>query len=89
MANGYYETSEMDILTLKIPSTIKEKLLTYSRRKGITKSEVVREALLEYFNREDTEEDGTLYDLSKDIAGSVKGPKNLSTNKDYFEGYGR
>ncbi len=79
----------MNTLTLKIPDVIKEKLKTYSRRKGLSKSEIVRNALLDYFERDDLEKQGTFYDLAKDLAGSVKGSSDLSTNKEYLSGYGQ
>ena len=79
----------MDTLTLKIPDVIKEKLKTYSRYKGLSKSEIVRIALLDYFERDDLEKQGTFYDLAKDLAGSVKGSSDLSTNKAYLSGYGQ
>ena len=79
----------MDILTLKIPDVIKEKLKSYARRKGLSRSEIVRNALLEYFERDELEKQGTFYDLAKDLAGSVKGVSDLSTNKDHLSGYGR
>jgi len=79
----------MDTLTLKIPDVLKEKLKTYSRRVGLNKSEIVRNALLEYFNRDGLEKQGTFYDLAKDLAGSVKNSSDLSTNKNYLSGYGQ
>lgn len=79
----------MNTLTLKIPDVIKEKLKTYSRRKGLSKSEIVRNALLDYFERDDLEKQGTFYDLAKDLAGSVKGYSDLSTNEEYLSGYGQ
>ena len=80
---------KMDTLTLKIPGVIKEKLKTYSKRKGLSRSEIVRNALLEYFDRDELEKQGTFYDLAKDLAGSVKGPSDLATNKEHFSGYGQ
>lgn len=79
----------MDTLTLKIPDIIKEKLKTYSKRKGMSRSEIVREALLEYFDKDEFEKQGTFYDLAKDLAGCVKGSSDLSTNKEYLSGYGQ
>ncbi len=79
----------MDTLTLKIPDVIKEKLKTYSRRKGLSRSEIVRNALLDYFDRDDLEKQGTFYDLAKDLAGSLKGSSDLSSNKEYLSGYGQ
>jgi metal-responsive CopG/Arc/MetJ family transcriptional regulator len=79
----------MDTLTLKIPGVIKEKLKTYSRRKGLSRSEIVRNALLEYFDKDELEKQGTFYDLAKDLAGCVNGSSDLSTNKEYISGYGQ
>ncbi len=79
----------MDTLTLKIPGIIKEKLKTYSKRKGLSKSEIVRNALLDYFDKDDLDKQGTFYDLAKDLAGSVKDAPDLSTNKEYLSGYGQ
>ena len=79
----------MDTLTLKVPSGIKEKLKTYSKRKGITKSEIVRNALLDYFERDDFDKEGTFYDLAQDLAGSINTKSDLSTNKKYLAGYGQ
>lgn len=79
----------MDTLTLKIPDIIKEKLKTYSRHKGLSRSEIVRNALLEYFAKDGLEKQGTFYDLAKDLAGSANGPSDLSSNKKYLDGYGQ
>lgn len=79
----------MDTLTLKIPGVMKEKLKTYSKLKGVSRSEIVRNALIDYFEKDDLEKKGTFYDLAKDISGSVKGPSDLSTNKEYLSGYGQ
>jgi predicted transcriptional regulator len=79
----------LETLTLKIPDVIKEKLKTYSREKGLSRSEIVRNALLDYFNKDDFEKQGTFYDLAKDLAGSVQGSPDLSTNKEHLSGYGQ
>lgn len=79
----------MDTLTLKIPDVIKEKLRVYSKRKGLSRSEIVRKALLEYFAKDELDKPGTFYDLSKDLAGSVKEAADLSTNKERLSGYGQ
>jgi len=77
----------VDTLTLKVSSGIKEKLKAYSKRKGLSKSEIVRKALLDYFERDDLDKQGTFYDLAKDLAGSVNGETDLSTNEEYLTGY--
>ncbi len=79
----------MSTLTLKIPDIIKEKLKTYSKRKGLSKSEIVRNALLDYFDKDDFGEQGTFYDFAEDLAGSVEASSDLSTNKKHLSGYGQ
>jgi len=79
----------MDTLTLKISSGIKEKLKTYSKRKDLSRSEIVRNALIDYFERGDLTKQGTFYDLAQDLAGSVKSKTDLATNKEHLAGYGQ
>ena len=79
----------MDMLTLKIPEIIRQKLAIMSKRKGVSRSDIVREALLEYFEKEDREKQGTFFDLAGDLAGGVTGPADLSTNKEHLSGYGQ
>ncbi len=78
----------MDTLTLKIPDALKEKLKSYSKKLGISKSDIVREALVEYLEKDEMKKQGTFYDLAKDIAGSVQNEPDLSTNKKHLDGYG-
>lgn len=79
----------MYTLTLKIPEIIKEKLKTYSKSKGLSKSEIVRNALIDYFDKDDFKKQGTFYNMAEDLAGSIEGPSNLSVNKDYLSKYGQ
>ncbi len=79
----------MYTLTLKIPEIIKEKLNSYSKYKGLSKSEIVRNALLEYFDKGNFEKEGTFYDMAKDLAGSVESNSDLSTNKNFLTEYGK
>ena len=78
----------MNTLTLKIPELLNTQLDSYAKKKGLSKSEIVRIALFEYFSRDDTEIKGSFLDLSKDLAGSIEAPSDISANKNYLEGYG-
>lgn len=86
---GQINNTIMTTLTLKIPDIIKEKLKIYSKRKGLSRSEIVRNALLEYFDQDQFEKQGTFYDLAEDLAGSIQGSSDLSVNKEHFNGYGQ
>ena len=78
----------MDTLTLKVPDLLNTQLNSYAKKKGLSKSEIVRIALLEYFSKDDTRFEGSFLDLSEDLAGSIEAPSDLSSNKDFLEGYG-
>jgi len=79
----------LNTLTLKIPEVIEEKLNSYSKRKGLSRSEIVRNALLDYFDKDNLDKQGSFYDLAKDLAGSIKEKDDLSVNKEYLGGYGQ
>ncbi|NIR53150.1 ribbon-helix-helix protein, CopG family [candidate division KSB1 bacterium] len=79
----------MKTLTLKLPEILDARLSTLARKKGLSRSEVVRRALMEYFSNDDADDSGTFLDLARDLAGSIEGPRDLSTNKTHLEGYGK
>ncbi len=76
-------------ITIKIPQVVKEKLQAYSVNKGVSKSEIVRTALLEYLEKEDFRFEGSFLDIAGDFAGSEEGPEDLSTNKKYLDDLGK
>ncbi|MBD3321116.1 MAG: hypothetical protein GF350_08495 [Chitinivibrionales bacterium] len=78
----------MQTMTFKIPGPIREKLNTYSRKKGLSKSEIMRKALLNFFSSDKEGKKGSFFDLSSDIAGSISGKPYLSTRKPCQNGYG-
>jgi metal-responsive CopG/Arc/MetJ family transcriptional regulator len=79
----------MNTITLKVPDNIKEKLNTFSKKKGLSKSEIIRNALLEYLDKDDLFKQGSFMDFAADLAGTVNDKSDLSTNKDYLNEYGR
>jgi hypothetical protein len=76
-------------LTLKLPAAMDARLARLARRRGMSKSAVVREALTAIL------EDGrrlkglTAHDLAKDLCGCLEGPGDLSSNKKHLEDFGR
>ena len=79
----------MKTLTLKLPEILENRLSIMARKNGLSRSEVVRRALLEYFTRNTVNTPGSFLDLSHDLAGSIEGSADLSTNKAHFKGYGK
>ena len=77
-------------ITIRIPENLGQRLRSRSRIKGQTESDLVREALESYLGQ--TTKDRSAYELAQEsgLIGSAKGaPKDLSTNRRHFEGFGR
>ncbi len=79
----------MDTMTLKIPDSIRQKLKNFSKKKGMSKSEIVRNALMEYLDKDDVIKKGSFMELAMDLAGSVDEKSDLSTNAKYLKEYGK
>ena len=79
----------MKTISLKVPEAMDAKLAAIAKQTGKTKSEVAREALQSFFENGHNRRPASAYDLSQDLAGSVRGPGDLSTNKEHMRGYGR
>lgn len=77
-------------ISVRVPQAIARRLKDRSRTTGVRESEVVREALERYLPRHGQEQ--TAYDLAQKagLIGCIRGaPKDLSTNKRHFKGFGK
>ena len=79
----------MKTISLKVPEAMDARLTAIAKQTGKTKSEVAREALELFFQNGHQKRAVSAYDLSQDLAGSVRGPGDLSSNKKYMRSYGR
>lgn len=79
----------MKILSLKLPETLLDKLDFTARKRGETRSTLLREAIERIVLKEGHIQDGSCLDLAKDLAGCVNGPEDLSFNKERMDGYGQ
>jgi metal-responsive CopG/Arc/MetJ family transcriptional regulator len=77
-------------ISLKLPPVLLNKLRKRSRETGRTQSEIIRDALEASLdgNRSITAE-SSLHDLVSHLAGTGKGPKDLSANKKYLRDFGQ
>lgn len=76
-------------ISVRIPGNLGRRLKQRSLLKDAPESDVVREALEQYFAANHSEQ--TTYDLLREagLIGCVRGaPRDLSTNKKYFKGFG-
>lgn len=76
-------------LTIRVPQALSADLRSRSRASGTTESAIVREALESYLKKSRSER--SAYELAQE-AGIVgvarKAPKDLSTNRRRFKGFG-
>jgi len=79
----------MRTLSLKVPESLLEKLDSAARKRGESRSALLREAIEMVIGGESYIRDGSCLDLAKDLAGYVSGPEDLSFNKKRMGGYGQ
>ena len=69
----------MKTLSLRLPDPLEARLTERASETGRTKSELVREALIDFFVKEQDGVVGSCFDLARDLAGCVEGPRDLSS----------
>lgn len=77
-------------ISVRVPRGIAQRLKERSRTTGARESEMVREALEKYLSKSGNEQ--TAHDLAQKagLIGCIRGaPKDLSTNKRHFKGFGK
>ncbi len=79
----------MRMITLKLPDGLAARLSATVRRRGVSTSALVREALEDRLSREAHTQAGSCLDLGHDLRGSLVGPVDLSSNPRHLKGYGR
>ena len=72
-------------MSLKMPAPLMAKLEAAARKRGRSKSEVVRDCLDQGLDAHFCPKGPSCADLAGDLIGSVEGPGDLSTNKKYLE----
>lgn len=77
-------------ITVRVPKQLEALLRHRSRTRGQTPSDVVRDALETYLGR--GRNSLSAYELARDagvIGCANRKPKDLSTNRGHFEGFGK
>jgi hypothetical protein len=80
----------MERINVRVERKLKQRLEIEAQEKGVSLSEIVRQALHEHIERQTPGE--SCYDLAKrlGVLGSAKGlPSDLSTNPKHMEGFSR
>jgi Arc/MetJ-type ribon-helix-helix transcriptional regulator len=79
----------MKTITVKLPRPLAERLGRAVVRRRSTRSAVVREAIEAHLAAEAGGAEGSCFDLASDLAGALRGPTDLSSNRLRLRGYGR
>jgi hypothetical protein len=76
----------MKTISVKLPTPLAAWLTQEAQELGRSKSAIVRKALEQ---QRDQPGKGSCLDLMEDLCGSVRGPRDLSTNPKHLSGFGR
>jgi predicted transcriptional regulator len=79
----------MKTLCLKLSEALDAQLAATARKRGQSKSAVVRAILDESLSQGAPAAKGSCLELAADLAGCVEGPCDLSANQRHLRGYGR
>jgi predicted DNA-binding protein len=80
----------MTTITCKIPEKLDSELEAVAEKRGISKSEFVREAIEHNLDQQKKQVKLSAYDVMKEACGIIKGgPRDLATNPKHLKGFGR
>jgi hypothetical protein len=78
----------MRTISLKVPERLSAKLDRTARRRGESRSAVVRAALEQFLSDEQSIPPGSALEAFGPWIGCVEGPGDLATNPKYMQGFG-
>jgi predicted transcriptional regulator len=79
----------MSTISLKLPDALAARLAAAARKRGHTRSALVREILEEFLDRGGAFQGCSCLELAANLAGSVEGPEDLSVDQRHLSGYGK
>ena len=74
----------MQTVSLKLPRELDEALTELARKRGSTRSSLIREAIESYT----AQHRRSVAEFADDLAGSLEGPDDLSSGAGHMSGYG-
>ena len=77
----------MKVRSFKLPDSIDNDLENEASRRGVTRSDILREALAEYLIDDDAKV--SFLSAAGDLVGCLDGPEDLSSNPVYLDDFGR
>ena len=79
----------MTPMSLKMPRQLAREVTEAARRRGISRSALIREILEAFLRSERSAQPASALSRAGDLAGAFPGPEDLSVNPDYMRGFGR
>ena len=78
----------MVTISLRIPESLAAEVAAAARRNGVSEAALMRDALEAFLDPGEASHARSALDLARDLVGICEGPKDLSTNAEYMEGFG-
>jgi predicted transcriptional regulator len=75
----------MRVVSIKLPEALDERLSEVARSRNASRSAILREALEAFAQSSNP----SVAELARDLAGSLTGPRDLSSHSKHMEGYGK
>ena len=88
MQCAYYFLS-MTTISLKVPDALDSRLAEEAQRRRTSKSAVVRECVEKMLLSPSKDTVASCLDLAGDLAGCLKGPRDIATNRKYLDDFGQ
>lgn len=79
----------MTPISLKMPTRLALEVSEAARRRGVSRSALIREALEAFLRAERSDEAVSALSLASGLAGAFRGPADLSTNPNHMRGFGQ
>ena len=79
----------MKTMSVKLNEELDARLTAAAQRRGGQRSAIVRDALTAYLDATGNAAGESCLELMADLVGSVKGPRDLSSNPKYLREYGK
>ncbi|MCY3601389.1 MAG: ribbon-helix-helix domain-containing protein [Gemmatimonadetes bacterium] len=76
-------------ISLKMPGHLAREVSEAARRRGVSRSALIREVLEAFLHREGSMPPVSALSRAAEFAGAFQGPEDLSANPDYMRGFGR
>ena len=78
----------MKTVSLKIPSALLRRLQEEANGRRISKSKLIRDCLEERLLKPKSGKKLSCHDLARHLAGSLQGPRDIATNREYLKDFG-